>query len=93
MWRRIGLERLGNMWLAEAEAVEVALTVAGSNIVDRSNSDKSKICISSRKFCNGNIMSYSFKDLKVYHIVFSLVMTIFEISKSFPFEEGYSLTE
>ena len=38
-------------------------------------------------------MSYSFKDLKVYQTAFSLAMEIFEITKSFPKEEKYSLTD
>ncbi|NJO88394.1 MAG: four helix bundle protein [Chloroflexia bacterium] len=38
-------------------------------------------------------MSYSFKDLKVYKLAFSLAMEIFEISKGFPKEEKYALTD
>jgi four helix bundle protein len=38
-------------------------------------------------------MSYSFKDLKVYKMAFSLAMDIFEITKGFPKEEKYSLTD
>ena len=38
-------------------------------------------------------MSYSFKDLKVYKMAFSLAMEIFEITKDFPKEEKYSLTD
>ena len=38
-------------------------------------------------------MSYSFKDLKVYKLAFSLAIEIFEISKNFPKEEKYSLTD
>ena len=35
----------------------------------------------------------SFKDLKVYSLAFELAMEIFEISKSFPKEERYSLID
>lgn len=35
----------------------------------------------------------SHKDLKVYHLSFEAAMQIFEISKSFPTEEKYSLTD
>ena len=35
----------------------------------------------------------SFRDLKVYKITFSLQQEIFEITKSFPKEEIYSLTD
>ena len=38
-------------------------------------------------------MSQSFKDLTVYKKAFDLAMEIFEISKSFPKEEKYSLTD
>ena len=38
-------------------------------------------------------MGYSFKDLKVYQMAFSLAMEIFEITKDFPKEEKYSLTD
>jgi four helix bundle protein len=38
-------------------------------------------------------MSRGFKDLTVYKKAFSLAMDIFEISKSFPKEEKYSLTD
>ena len=34
-----------------------------------------------------------FKDLKVYQMAYKLAMEIFEISKSFPVEERYSLTD
>ena len=34
-----------------------------------------------------------FKSLKVYQIAFDLAMRIFELSKSFPKEERYSLTD
>ena len=34
-----------------------------------------------------------FKDLKVYQMAYKLAMEIFEISKSFPKEEGYSVTD
>lgn len=34
-----------------------------------------------------------FKDLKVYKIAYSLAMEIFEISKSFPKEETYALSD
>jgi four helix bundle protein len=37
-------------------------------------------------------MDYSFKSLKVYQLSYKLAMDIFEISKSFPAEEKYSLT-
>lgn len=36
--------------------------------------------------------SGGFKDLKVYQLAYKLAMEIFEISKSFPKEEIYSLT-
>ncbi|MCU4166238.1 four helix bundle protein [Carboxylicivirga caseinilyticus] len=35
----------------------------------------------------------SFKDLIVYQKAYNLAMDIFEISKSFPYEEKYSLTD
>lgn len=35
----------------------------------------------------------SFKELKVYHIDYKLAMDIFEITKKFPIEERYSLTD
>lgn len=38
-------------------------------------------------------MKYSFKDLKVYQKAYSLAMEIFQVSKSFPVEERYSLTD
>lgn len=38
-------------------------------------------------------MSDGFKKLKVYQLAFKLAMRIFEISKSFPKEEKYSLTD
>lgn len=37
-------------------------------------------------------LNYSFKDLTVYKKAFELVMMIFNLSKSFPKEEKYSLT-
>jgi four helix bundle protein len=38
-------------------------------------------------------MNLTFKDLTVYKKAFELAMVIFEISKSFPKEEKYSLTD
>jgi four helix bundle protein len=38
-------------------------------------------------------MSQGFRDLTVYKKAFELAMTIFEISRSFPKEERYSLTD
>lgn len=38
-------------------------------------------------------MEKGYKDLKVYQLAFKLAMEIFEISKSFPKEEVYSLTD
>ena len=38
-------------------------------------------------------MDYSFKSLKVYRIAYYLAIDIFEISKGFPKEEKYSLTD
>lgn len=38
-------------------------------------------------------MENGFKKLKVYQLAFKLAMLIFEISKSFPKEETYSLTD
>jgi four helix bundle protein len=38
-------------------------------------------------------MDYSFKGLKVYRLSYELAMDIFEISKNFPKEEKYSLTD
>jgi len=38
-------------------------------------------------------MDSGFKKLKVYQLAFKLAMQIFEISKSFPKEETYSLTD
>ena len=46
-----------------------------------------------RTVFNYKNMSYSFKDLKVYKMAFSLAMDIFEITKNFPKEEKYSLTD
>jgi four helix bundle protein len=42
---------------------------------------------------NIKIMDHSFKSLKVYKLSFDLAMEIFEISKAFPKEEKYSLTD
>ena len=39
------------------------------------------------------MMDYSFKSLKVYQMSYELAMDIFEITKSFPKEEKYSLTD
>ena len=38
-------------------------------------------------------MDYSFKSLKVYQMSYELAMDIFKITKSFPKEEKYSLTD
>lgn len=38
-------------------------------------------------------MSKGFKDLKVYQMAYQLAMDIFHLSKSFPKEETYSLTD
>jgi len=38
-------------------------------------------------------MDYSFKSLKVYQLSYELAMEIFEITKSFPKEERYSITD
>ena len=38
-------------------------------------------------------MDFGFKDLKVYKLAYELAMEIFELSKSFPKEEKYSLTD
>lgn len=38
-------------------------------------------------------MDYSFKSLKVYQMSYESAMEIFEISKNFPKEEKYSLTD
>ena len=38
-------------------------------------------------------MDHSFKSLKVYRLAYELAMEIFEISKGFPKEEIYSLTD
>ncbi len=38
-------------------------------------------------------MSNGFKNLKVYQLAYQLAMKIFEISKNFPVEEKYSLTD
>lgn len=38
-------------------------------------------------------MAGSFKDLRVYQMAYALAMEIFHISKSFPKEEKYSLTD
>ena len=37
--------------------------------------------------------SQGFRDLKVYQLAFRLAMEIFQVSKSFPPEERYSLTD
>jgi len=39
------------------------------------------------------MLSMSFKELKVYQLAYKLAMDIFEISKTFPREERYSLTD
>jgi four helix bundle protein len=42
----------------------------------------------------GFFMNYrGYKDLKVYQLAYKLAMEIFEITKSFPKEERYSLTD
>lgn len=38
-------------------------------------------------------MNKGFKDLKVYQLAYKLAMEIFHLSKSFPKEETYSLTD
>lgn len=38
-------------------------------------------------------IKFGFRDLKVYQKAFSLAKEIFEVSKSFPVEERYSLTD
>lgn len=38
-------------------------------------------------------MENGYKDLKVFKLAFSLAMEIFEITKTFPIEEKYSLTD
>ncbi|MBL7892060.1 MAG: four helix bundle protein [Bacteroidia bacterium] len=38
-------------------------------------------------------MSQGFKDLKVYQLAYKLSMEVFEVSKIFPKEETYSLTD
>jgi four helix bundle protein len=38
-------------------------------------------------------MDYSFKSLKVYQLSYELAMEIFEITKSFPKDEKYSITD
>lgn len=38
-------------------------------------------------------MSQGFKDLKVYQLAYKLSMEVFEVSKKFPKEETYSLTD
>lgn len=38
-------------------------------------------------------MAGGFKDLKVYQLAYELAMEIFQLSKSFPKEEKYSLTD
>ena len=38
-------------------------------------------------------MSNGFKSLKVYQLSYQLAMKIFKISKNFPVEEKYSLTD
>lgn len=35
----------------------------------------------------------SFRDLRVYHLAFQLQQEVFEITKSFPMEERFSLTD
>ena len=39
------------------------------------------------------VLARSYKDLKVYQLAFDSAMTIFEISKRWPKEERYSLTD
>jgi four helix bundle protein len=38
-------------------------------------------------------MKFGFEDLKVYQLAYKSAMTIFELSKRFPKEETYSLTD
>ena len=38
-------------------------------------------------------MNSGFKDLKVYQLAYKLAMDIFNISKGFPMEEKYALTD
>ncbi|HET6528595.1 MAG TPA: four helix bundle protein [Balneolaceae bacterium] len=38
-------------------------------------------------------MSQGYKNLKVFQLAYKLAMEIFEISKTFPKEEKYSLTD
>jgi four helix bundle protein len=38
-------------------------------------------------------MSHGYKNLKVYQLAYKLAMEIFEISKTFPKEERYALTD
>jgi len=38
-------------------------------------------------------MSSNFRDLRVYKIAYSLAMDVFEVTKSFPKEETYALTD
>ena len=51
-----------------------------------------KIKISSKIVKTGN-MAGSFRDLTVYKKAYALAMEIFEITKKFPSEEKYELTD
>ena len=53
------------------------------------------VAVGSNLFFEGGFMADSrgFRDLKVYQMAYSLAMEIFQLSKSFPSEEKYSLTD
>ena len=49
--------------------------------------------ISSQRYKKNKIMAGSFRDLTVYKKAYTLAMEIFEITKKFPSEEKYELTD
>ena len=49
--------------------------------------------ISSQRYKKNKIMAGSFRDLTVYKKAYALAMEIFEITKKFPSEEKYELTD
>jgi four helix bundle protein len=52
------------------------------------------LCLLQIAYCKLNEMAaYNFKETTVYKKTFGLSMEIFEVSKSFPKEEKYSLTD
>jgi four helix bundle protein len=54
----------------------------------------STYCLLPSAYFFGLVMSYrGYKDLKVYQLAYKLAMEVFEMTKKFPIEERYSLTD